>query len=203
MRKEKDPQVRLDEILDDVWAMLQRGVARFNDPFHWPVLGTGATDGCGLRTVILRQVLRPQRTLVCHTHTRAAKAQQIADCDRVGWLFYHPRKKIQLRVTGPASLHTDDDFADRQWAATRITSRLNYCALQPPGTVVAKPSSGLPDFLHTKIPTLLDVQRGRSNFMAIAGRIDSIDWLHLRTLGALRARFEWDNDGLQARWLIP
>jgi pyridoxamine 5'-phosphate oxidase len=203
MRKKQDRQDRLDKILDDVWTMLARGVSRFSDPFHWPVLGTGTANGCSLRTVILRQVLLPQRLLVCHTDARAAKAQEIVNCDRISWLFYHPRKKIQLRVTGPASLHSDDDFADRQWAATRVVSRLNYCALQPPGTVIAKPSSGLPDFLHTKVPRLLESQPGRRNFMVIASRIDSIDWLVLRALGPLRARFEWNANRLQAKWLIP
>jgi hypothetical protein len=100
-------------------------------------------------------------------------------------------------------LHTDDLLADRQWSATGIASRLNYCAIEPPGTPVDSPSSGLPDFLLHKAATLLETEKGRQNFMALACRIDSLDWLVLQVLGNRRARFEWDKAGLDAKWLIP
>jgi len=203
MKKRKGKWDTFDGILNEVWKMLARGVTHFNDPFHWPVLGTTGKDGCSLRTVILRQFILPERILVCHTDARAGKVQEIGDSAEVSWLFYHPKKKVQLRVSGHAKLHTDDRFADEQWTATGITSRLNYCATQPPGTPIEKPSSGLPDFLLNKVPNLLESERGRKNFMAIACRIDSIDWLILRALGNLRALFEWDENRLNATWLIP
>jgi hypothetical protein len=203
MKKKRGKGDTLDWVLDEVWKMLKRGVTHFNDPFHWPVLGTTGKDGCSLRTVILRELLLPDRILVCHTDSRATKALELYGSHRVSWLFYHPKKKVQVRITGQATLHTDDQIADDHWAATRITSRLNYCALQPPGTPVDKPSAGLPDFLLNKIPTLLESEKGRKNFMAIACRIDSIDWLILRILGNRRARFEWYENRLSATWLLP
>ena len=54
----------LDGVLHEVWTMLKRGATDYNDPFHWPVLGTTGRDGCSLRTVILRQVMLPDRVLV-------------------------------------------------------------------------------------------------------------------------------------------
>jgi hypothetical protein len=193
----------LDGILDDTWSMLLRGVTDGNDPFHWPVLGTAGKDGCRLRTVILRQAIRPDLLLVCHTDARAAKAQEIMDSARVSWLFYHPAKKIQLRIAGSATLHTDDRFADQQWSETRATSRLNYCTVDAPGTAVAKPSSGLPNFLLKTIPSLLETEIGRENFMAIACRIEEVDWLKLSILGNRRAQFKWDANRLTAAWLVP
>ncbi len=153
--------------------------------------------------VILRQFIWPERILVCHTDARAAKVQEISNFSKISWLFYHPKKKVQLRISGPATLHADDQFADQQWANTKITSRLNYCASEPPGTSIEKPSSGLRDFLVHKVPTLLESESGRKNFMVIAGRIDSMDWLILKVLGNRRARFDWDENGLKAEWLIP
>jgi len=183
--------------------MLKRGVANSHDPFHWPVLGTAANNGCSLRTVILRQLILPDRILVCHTDSRAAKAQEIYHANKVSWLFYHPKKKVQLRVSGQAALHTDDPFADEQWAHTRITSRLNYCATDPPGTPIDRPGSGLPDFLLNRLPTLLESEKGRKNFMSISCRIDAIDWLLLKVTGNRRARFVWDKNRLSAGWLVP
>ncbi|MDY7038706.1 MAG: pyridoxamine 5'-phosphate oxidase family protein [Thermodesulfobacteriota bacterium] len=183
--------------------MLRRGVAHFNDPFHWPVLGTTGKDGGSLRTVILRQFILPERILVCHTDSRTDKVQEISNSPKVSWLFYHPQKKVQLRISGHATLHEDDRFADGQWAVTKATSRINYCTTEPPGTAIDKPSSGLPDFLLRKVPTLLESERVRKNFMAISCRIDSVDWLILRALGNRRTRFDWDENGLRATWLIP
>ncbi len=192
-----------NSILAEIWNMLEKGAIHSDDPFHWPVLGTSANEGCRLRTVILRQVDKTHRTLVCHTDARAKKVQEIKNDARTGWLFYHPAKKIQVRVSGRATWHANDAFADQQWADTGITSRLNYCASQAPGTPVNKPSSGLPDFLLNKVPTLLETERGRKHFMAIKVHICSMDWLVLKLTGNIRARFEWGKKGLQATWLVP
>lgn len=203
MKKKTGKWDALDEVLAEIWTMLETGVKGFNDPFHWPVLSTIAKDGPGSRAVILRQVSRTDRLLVCHTDARASKVGEISKCPDVSWLFYHPKRKVQLRITGEATLHKDDQFADDQWAATRLTSRINYCSIEPPGTIVEKPSSGLPDFLRNKVPTLLESERGRENFLAIACRIDAIDWLVLKVTGNRRARFKWDKDVMKADWLIP
>jgi len=193
----------LDGVLNESWKMLGRGASHFNDPFHWPVLGTTGKEGASLRCVILREFLLPDRMLVCHSDARAGKVQEISSSAKVNWLFYHPQKKVQLRISGQATIHADDQFADEQWAAAKAPSRLNYCAIEPPGTPVDSPSSGLPDLLGRKVPALLNTEKGRHNFVAIACRIDSMDWLILRVLGNRRARFDWDETGLNAGWLIP
>jgi len=193
----------LDSVLNESWNMLSRGAAHFNDPFHWPVLGTTGKEGVSLRCVILRKFLMPGRVLVCHSDARAGKIQEISADARVSWLFYHPQRKVQLRISSHATLHADDQFADEQWAAMKPASRLNYCTTDPPGTAVERPSSGLPDFLRHKVPALIDTEKSRHNFMAIACRIDSMDWLVLQVLGNRRARFDWDETGLNAKWLIP
>ena len=203
MPKKKTTWDTLDGVLKEVWKMLTRGATHSNDPFHWPVLGTIGSNGSCLRTVILRGFIAADRVLVCHTDARAEKVREIKESPSVSWLFYHPERKVQLRISGRATLHGDDQFAEDRWVATKITSRLNYCATEPPGTAIEKPSSGLPDFLLKKVPSLLESQHGRNHFMAIACRIESMDWLRLSTMGNRRARFEWDEDELRPTWLVP
>lgn len=193
----------LDGILDKIWFMLEQGATHSNDPFHWPVLGTKTSESCSLRTVILRQVEVPDRILVCHTDARSAKVSEIMDCSQTQWLFYHPEKKIQLRISGFTTLHAHDSIADKQWTDTSITGRLNYCTSLPPGARIDKPSSGLPDFLLNKVPTLLKTERCRKNFMAVVVHIFSIDWLVLKITGNRRALFEWEKDRLRSTWLVP
>jgi hypothetical protein len=36
------------------------------------------------------------RVLVCHTDARAAKVEEISNVAKVSWLFYHPKRKVQL-----------------------------------------------------------------------------------------------------------
>jgi hypothetical protein len=145
----------------------------------------------------------PDRILVCHTDVRSAKVQEIMKFSQTSWLFYHPQKKVQLRILGNTTLHADDAYADRQWADTSIASRLNYCTSEPPGTPIDKPSSRLPGFLLNEIPTILKTEIGRKHFMAIEVQIFSIDWLILKVTGNRRARFEWNEDRLHATWLVP
>lgn len=203
MNNRKEKWGTLEMIMENTWRMLEQGARRSRDPFHWPVLGTATSDGCSLRTVILRHVDASQRTIVCHTDARAPKVREIENLSQTGWLFYHPEKKIQVRLSGHATLHARDAFADRQWAGAGVTSRLNYCASRPPGTAVDRPSSGLPDFLLKKIPTLMETEMGRKHFLAIVTRVDVIDWLRLKITGNRRARFEWKDDKLSTTWLVP
>ncbi len=193
----------LEGVLKGSWTMLKRGVDYFNDPFHRPVLGTTGKDGSNLRMVILRHFILPNRILVCHSDARSAKVQEISNFAKVSWLFYHPKRKVQLRISGRGILHTYDQFADEQWRATKITNRYNYGTTEPPGTPIDKPSSGLSDLFLNKVPTLLESENCRENFMVIACQIKHMDWLILRTLGNRRARFDWDKNGLNAKWLIP
>jgi len=204
LKKKKAGLDTLEGVLENAWKMLLKGAERSDDPFHRPVLGSTGPQGCNLRTVILRQVLVRERMLVCHSDARAPKADEIRASHRVAWLFYHPVKKVQLRIYGQATLHRDDAMADEQWTAVGITSRLNYATGQPPGTPVEQPTSGLPDILRHKVPTLLESETVRPNFLTIACRLDAMDWLRLSLLGSRRARFTWDDkDRLQATWLVP
>ncbi len=203
MWKRKEKWDTLDAVLDGSWTLITRGANRFNDPLHWPVLGTTGARGSSLRTVILRHFSQPERVLICYTDARATKVGDIINSDRVSWLFYHPKKRIQLRISGRATLHGDDGVAEKYWSETGVTNRINYATLEPPGASVDRPSSGLPDFLKNKVPTLIESEKGRDNFMAIVSQIDSLDWLLLDPLGNRRARFDWDGDEMSASWIVP
>lgn len=193
----------LERVLADVERILNRGVSDFNDAFHWPVLGTVGSDGCQQRTVILRGFDPIRRILICHTDSRAGKAAEIRMDNRVSWLFYHPKRRIQVRITGLAELHTDDLFADEQWAATSAANRLNYSTGEAPGTAVPEPASGLPELFLNKLPSLLESEKSRPHFMTISCVYDSMDCLRLSPLGNRRARFTWTLSEKKATWIVP
>jgi 3-hydroxyisobutyrate dehydrogenase len=193
----------LEEILKTTWDMLIRGASVARDPFHTPVLGTASSGGCQLRTVVLRSVVQEERILICHTDLRSGKIREIRQNPRVSWLFYHPQQKIQLRLAGQATIHTADELADQQWAATKLMSRRCYCAPVGPGTTSDEPSSGLPDSLQNRSPTLAESELGRKNFTVISCRIDYLDWLFLSARGHRRAQFSWRGNNVGAKWVTP
>ena len=156
-----------------------------------------------VRTVILRGFSEKDRKLICHCDARTPKVSQIRDNPKVSWLFYHPEKWIQLRLSGIAVVHTDDKTAESQWEKVRLTSRINYCAENPPGSPAENPTSGLPDFLRDKAPKLFDHPEARKNFAAIVCRFDQMDWLLLKLTGHRRARFHWQDNRIDASWVIP
>lgn len=195
--------INLDDVLNSSWKLLHKGVGSFRHPFYRPVLTTLNGNKPEVRTVILREFSEKRRTLICHCDARTPKVIQIQANPRVSWLFYHPEKWIQLRLSGTASIHTDDKTAESQWAKVRRTSRINYCAEIPPGSPAEKPTSGLPGFLRDTTSKLFDSSEARKNFAAIVCRFNQMDWLMLKLTGNLRAIFHWEDDRIDSSWVIP
>jgi pyridoxamine 5'-phosphate oxidase len=193
----------LDQVLTSTWKMLAKGATRSTDPFHQPVLASGRSDGCGLRTVILRHVDQAKRTLICYADERSPKISQIEQSGCAGWLFYHPRKMIQVRIHGATAVHTTDAIADHWWSRVKGFTRLSFCAEQPPGTPLSRPSSGISQRLLKDLPNLMTGNAGREHFAAIVGRVEYLDWLQLRPSGNVRARFQWQDERLDASWIVP
>ncbi|VTR68074.1 Predicted pyridoxamine-phosphate oxidase [Desulfosarcina cetonica] len=200
MTKKKDS---LEHVLQSVWALLGRGAAHFSDPFNRPALATGHATGCGVRTVILRQADADGRQLICYADLRSPKIGEIKACGRAQWLFYHPRKMVQVRISGRVTVHSGDATAEAFWKRVKGLSRLNYCAEQPPGSPLDQPSAGLSARLLKDLPNLMDSNAGRDHFAVIIGRVETIDWLRLRPSGNVRARFQWEDGHLQASWVVP
>jgi len=193
----------LDAVLALSWKLLHEGVQNYRSPFHHAALTTINDKKPQVRLVILREFSERDRILVCHCDVRSPKVLQIHGNRNVSWLFYDPKKWLQLRISGTATVHTDDALAELQWKTVSVPHRINYCAETPPGSPTDKPASGIPDFLHDKASTFLDSSASRKNFAVIVCQFDAMDWLLLRLTGHVRAKFHWKDHGLDASWVIP
>lgn len=199
----KESNVTLDDVLKSSWRLLHAGVRDYRNPFHQAVLTTIEDNKPHARTVILREFSEKGRTLICHCDARSSKVLEIRDNPNVSWLFYDPKRWLQLRLSGTATVHADDDIAESQWAKVSLPHRINYCAETAPGSPTEKPCSGLPEFLRDKVRQLLDVPEARKNFAAIVCRFDEMDWLLLKLTGHIRAKFHWKDNRMDASWIIP
>jgi len=193
----------LERIWEESWSMLVAAVKDRKSPMHTPALATVGEEGANVRVVVLRNAIPEERQICCHTDLRSGKIADVKRNPNVSWLFYDAEKKVQLRLSGIAAIHTDDALADARWATTKLMSRRCYATTLPPGTQSDEPTSGLPDFLVERNPTAEESEAGRENFAVVQCNIDRLDWLYLDSRGHRRAKFIWKNDALSATWIIP
>jgi pyridoxamine 5'-phosphate oxidase len=198
-----DKPVSHGEILKQIWKHLDLGVLDRHHAFHSPVFATESNGEANVRVVILRRFWRKPAKLAFHTHLGSPKVAEINANPKVSWLFYHPKEKLQLRIKGVATVHTNDDLAEEQWLATEFFSRRCYIG-EAPTTVSKTVTSGLPEHLINREPTKEESEIGRANFTVISATINSIDCLELAVRGHRRSQFIWNESGeLETKWLTP
>lgn len=199
----------LNELLNSIWADLENAVADSKNPFRTPALGSvNAANEPSLRTVVLRAVDPKNRTLTCYADFRSTKIEQLQNKATASYLFYDAERKIQLRATGPVTIHHLDEIAKEQWQQTNTANRLAYLTLQAPGTPQNMPDSGLQAELVGRLPTETESEEGWPNFAVILCTIRDFDWVLLSSKGNRRAAFHWDETKrdeikLEAAWLVP
>jgi pyridoxamine 5'-phosphate oxidase len=193
----------LTEIEQEIWQLLHQATLSAKEPFHTGVLATLGQGGANLRTVVLRKVLQAQKMLIFHTDIRSDKVSDIQQNPRVSWLFYDAPRRIQIRLSGIAKIHIDDELTAIQWQTSRLSSRKCYLTQFAPGSLSDCPQSGLPEGMDEREPNEAECEAGKPNFAVISTRVDDIDWLWLNHNGHRRAQFDWRAGELTANWVIP
>lgn len=183
----------LGETIAEAWRVVGRGAVDRKSPLHTPTVATTGLDGSPrLRTVVLRASDSSARTLWFHTDQRSAKFAELSRDPRIAIMGYDPGRKIQVRLSGTATLHITDDVAKAAWAKSRPTSLVCYQQVEPPGSPLNTPRSlASPD------------TDGFANFVVIAATVQELDWLYLAHEGHRRARCTWTSTGAHATWLAP
>lgn len=201
--KPQDEPVFYDASLDDMLAhleqLLTQAVGNRHMAFHTPVLLNIDTDGRPRgRTVVLRAFDAQHRQLRCHIDIRSAKAQALAKNNQVGWTFYDPALKWQVRLQATATVHHADAVARQAWLASQRMSQVCYGTIPAPGSVILQGK----DFALPAEPDA--IAAGQENFAALVCCYDEMEALWLGFKGHRRMRFCWDRGGgLQAEWLAP
>jgi hypothetical protein len=201
---ETTPILTLPNVERQAWTLLLDGSRNPKDAFYTGTLGTLSAAGPSLRTVVLRGVDLLQRTTVSYSDVRAGKVAEILGNPAVSWLFWDDGRKVQLRLTGRATVHTDDALADGHWQGTSPSNRRSYLAGPAPGTAQPSPTSGLPEALDTREPTEEESAAGRPHFAVIITQVEYLEWLWLARGGHRRAAFRYaGKERTEATWLVP
>ncbi|MEO1275514.1 MAG: pyridoxamine 5'-phosphate oxidase family protein [Pseudomonadota bacterium] len=188
------PDDDLGAIAEAAWTRLTRGAADKRAAFNvFQVATLGAQGWPEIRSVVLRGVDAVQRRILFHTDRRSTKAGEIEADGRLTALFWDPRAKLQLRLWGQARLLTEDPMAEEEWLRLTGPGREIYRNALTPGRAMAGAADG-----DARIEG-----DGRHVFAAVPVTVMRFEWLHLRTAGHRRARFDTGAEGWTGRWIGP
>jgi hypothetical protein len=181
----------LEAIQAAVWIELSRAVRDKSHGWRTPMLATVGTDGDGefgdARTVVLREVDEPARSLVFFTDSRSPKAVQITAQPRATLAMWSPSLSWQLRCRCLLSIDHEGLAVSSRWQRLKLTpAAQDYLSPLAPGAELPEP--------HRVTP-----MSSRECFAVVTAQVQSLDWLELHAEGHRRARFESQG----ARWLQP
>ncbi|MCB9854420.1 MAG: pyridoxamine 5'-phosphate oxidase family protein [Phycisphaerales bacterium] len=195
-----DGDSKLEKLLQSTWTDLEKATGEPNHPCRLGQIATVHSErGVAVRTVVLRKVDRHGRRLWCFADSRSDKIHEIEADPRVAWLSYDSMMRVQLRLSGRASVVTEGDIVDTSWASLNDTQRDEFACAASPGTVL-KEGWDRPE----TPPNRLSAAEARRWFCLIEIFVGRVDWLQLNPTGHLRARFKWDGAGdLHSAWVVP
>ena len=128
------------DIFKELQTELALGVTKKGHPFRYFTLATLENSIPQQRTVVLRKFTESSR-LTIYTDSRSKKISQITKNSMVSGLFYHPKKMIQLKIEGKASIETDKEQLKKFWSGIPTNSRKDYTTLHAPGTEISSPDN--------------------------------------------------------------
>ena len=194
----------LDKTVDALWDLLLIGKNKSKSEFHQGYIATYNNNYPSIRTVVLRHVNKSKNTISFHTDARSKKIEELKNNNKLSMLFYDHGKKIQLKISGIAEVHNNNDQSRQAWDQSRPFSKKCYIVEKAPGTPSDKAVSGYADQYEHDLPSDEILENGYNNFTLVDIHISSIEWLYLHRDGHRRALFTFENNVLiKKSWLTP
>jgi hypothetical protein len=189
----------LDELLDFAWGMLEVACTNRAKPMHLVQVATTGLEGRPkVRTVVLRKADRRPRIIRFHTDARSTKVAEIVRNPFVEIHAYDPESKIQIRMSGAATvLSAPDNLVIAAWSESRSVSRNCYRMEPGPGEAITTGSG------YTLPPAMDEPDIGLTRFRTVIITVDTIEVVTLAHNANRRARFEFRKSGTKAFWLAP
>jgi pyridoxamine 5'-phosphate oxidase len=191
----------LPAIESDCWSRIIDGVLQNSHPFHQSMFANTNSIGANIRMVVLRKASATEKTISLYTDIRSSKWEELQINQSIGWLFYDHESRIQIRLSGKASLHQNDELANHSWDNVNMNSRKNYSSILIPSSEINDPKDILQQNGDT---TPKNNEEGRENFGVVVTTINWMEWLWLNPGCHYKAKFNYNNNGdFTSSWLVP
>ena len=184
----------LPEFWQQSLSELRRANADRKHPFRNTVLATSRHNIPSQRTVVMRK-FQSDHSILIYTDHRSQKCQELDahQENAAALLFWHPKKKLQVRLAGYIRQHLSDEGKKAHWNNTPTGAKKSYTTTKPPGTVTESP---------LEVDYDASLQDGR-HFTLLLFHPISIELLQLDQEVHLRAGFALENGNWNGHWLVP
>ncbi len=179
-----------DTYLKEIKQELTSGADKKEHPFHYFTLGTvGLEPLSRLRTIVLRGI-EDDFTLVFYTDARSKKTIHLVENNKVGLLFFHPEKLLQVRIEGLAFIHKDEQTLKKYWDNIHEKARKEYSTVAAPGTALEHPDQ-------------LEYLNEENHFCIISVVPYRIEYLKLQSPDHLRIQYSKEEELWESEFLVP
>lgn len=178
------------EYFSEIREDLNSGAKDYEHPFHCFTLGTvGLERMARLRTLVLREVTADLK-LRFFTDRRSKKIMHLKENNKVGLLFYNPKKQLQVKIEGLAEIFKDQEYLAPFWKEINAEGQKDYTTVTPPGSELTKPEA-LSYLPNTNFFCMVEITPYK------------IEYLKLGKPHHLRIRFSTDGDHWSSEYLVP
>ena len=131
-----------------------------------------------------------------YTDIRSRKITEIRRSPTVTLLFYDERAKLQVQVTGTATIRNQDALCAEIWSKLPPQGRCDYLAANAPGTPLPDPFQG-----HQIFPP---ETASYDHFATLDTKAHYLQVLQLTQGGHYRAEYHHQETGQwRGRWIAP
>ena len=178
------------KIFEDLKKELEIGLTEKDHPFRYCTLGTVGLDKMArLRTIVLRAI-NTNLKLTFFTDKCSKKIIHITENNKVSVLFYHPEKRIQLKIEGIGTVIKDPKILQDYWTTIPDHSKKEYTTSSAPGSIIK--SNNEIEYLN------------EDNYFCIVNiEPHKIEYLKLDQQNHIRVRFSLKNDTWKGEYLVP
>lgn len=160
------------------------------NPLKFCVLGSIGLDNTPQTRLIGLREITDDFEFMLYTDERSNKVSQIRANPKVSLLFYHPEKKLQLKIDGIASIIKDQDLIKEKWLKISPKAQKDYTTESTPGS---------------KLSTSKEIKFLKDNnfFCIIEVQALNIEYLKLRDSSHFKVQFYKDLNGWVSEFLVP
>lgn len=187
MHADSTPHTTNDTLACLAWDRLNRAANDLNDPMRLMTMAT--IDARGFpqaRYLLLRGACAEHACIWFHTDGGSRKAAELRAFPNVCAVAYDPVERVQLRLHGSASIHTDNQLADDHWQQTIASLRQVYGTAPSREQRLPFTDPRLEQLWHEA--TTDDIDRQRRSFAVVQVAINAIEWHQIR--GAAQVNLE-------------
>jgi pyridoxine/pyridoxamine 5'-phosphate oxidase len=179
-----------ENFFEELKDELHKGVHKKGHPFRYCTMATVGLDHMArLRTVVLRKVSE-ELNLIFYTDRRSKKLVHIKENNKVSVLFYHPKKLLQLKVEGLATIVKDGKTLQKYWSGVQPNSRKDYTTSIAPGSTIANPDA-------------VEYLGNENHFCILEIEPFKIEYLKLRRPNHLRIHYSKNSMDWEGEFLVP